>query len=146
MTLVGYLLYFILASFSGYFLNADRTSKSAQAIFLATPVGGWFLLGWPAMLAFLPAAVVGSMAYWYGPTRREGDTASMRCLTPHLEEIDRAIAEEQHAHAKLPPPPKRSDFATDEAFEEARDRWSSTVGRIHGMADQSRRSMATRLG
>jgi hypothetical protein len=38
----------------------------------------------------------------------------------------------------LPPPPQRGDFHSEEAFDEARSRWRSTVGRNRGLAQLSR--------
>jgi hypothetical protein len=40
----------------------------------------------------------------------------------------------------LPDAPVRSQFESDEAFEEARGRWQETVGRIRGLVDRARKS------
>jgi len=41
---------------------------------------------------------------------------------------------------KLPPPPQRKDFKSQETFEEAMGYWQSHVGRIKGMAQRARSS------
>lgn len=43
---------------------------------------------------------------------------------------------------KLPDPPKREKYSSDDAFLEARGRWQETVGRIRGLAAQGRRPLS----
>ena len=47
------------------------------------------------------------------------------------------------AAKKLPDPPTRDRFPSQEAFEEAMGYWQSHVGRIKGMVDRARRSKAS---
>jgi hypothetical protein len=41
---------------------------------------------------------------------------------------------------RLPPPPERATFDSQDEFEEARGRWQETVGRIRSMVAQQNRS------
>lgn len=67
MLFFAYCGFVFIASFVGYFLNADRYSRLAWLLFWVVPTGGVLALGWAALAAFIPAAFVGAMIFWRSP-------------------------------------------------------------------------------
>src|SRR5690242_8705600 len=71
---LAYCSFVFIASFVGYFLNADRSSALARALFLIVPTVGVLVLGWAALAAFIPATIVGAVIFWRSPYRSFTDS------------------------------------------------------------------------
>lgn len=64
MTLLGHAIFFFVAGFNGYLMNADRGNGFGIFLLIALPVTGVYLLGWWALLTFFIGVLFGARMYW----------------------------------------------------------------------------------
>ena len=70
MNLMLAILLFFLSGFSGYLLNAHRTSPLSIFLLLALPIAGAYFLGWRALIVWVIGVLAGGRLFW---AQRVGD-------------------------------------------------------------------------
>lgn len=62
--MIGHIIVFFAANFTGFLVNADRRNPIAAILLLAVPIAGVYFVGWWALLTSLVGLVFGGYIFW----------------------------------------------------------------------------------
>lgn len=62
--MIGHIIVFFAANFTGFFMNADRGNPIAAILLLGVLIAGVYFVGWWTLLTTMAGLMFGGYLYW----------------------------------------------------------------------------------